>query len=606
MPDGPSRTASERTTTDTILLSYRSVLQEALADLASDSTSEHAMTTVARHRVGLGGRGDDLLSKLCGNAVDEALVAAAWWSTIDPGLAAAFGHLHDDLARRYPSLAVVRLLLRSRGYEIPLALPTETGLVAAGVLRPVRDAESPVRLTVTATLLLAGQRPEPTTVEGVTPRLRDAVARAEALLVQGHRVCVRCEDREDGMVVATGAAAALGRHLEVLEAATDQAEQRPVAELELLARLGYVLPASEGEHPAARIRLAAAGAAVAPGCQTVDVPPIDHDGVQRAWRRVLSLSGLDTSASDQLAARMRLSEATIETLHHSAEIAATTAQRHLTVADLHEAVRAHPQHRIEGMARLLPASSRLADLVLSPETRAGLDDTLAHARHSAAVTIGLSGGTVRGQAVIALFHGPSGTGKTAATEAIAAELDRDLWAVDLAQVVSKWLGETSRNLDRVLTEASRGGAVLLFDEAEGLFGKRGEVNDARDRYANLEIDHLLQRVELHEGLVILTSNRPASLDEGFQRRIRVSVQFDLPDHEARLAIWQSLLPVRRLDQGMHLDNFADAELSGASIRAAALAALVFATADGTTVTEAHLVRAVQREMGKNGRTWRQR
>jgi hypothetical protein len=603
MPSESSRVAEERITTDTILLSYRAMLQEALADLASDAPIARARSSVARERVGLGGRADDLLSRLCGDAVEEVLVAAAWWSAADPGLAAAFGHLHDDIARRYPSLAVIRLLLGPRGYEIPLALPTDTGLVAAGVLRPVRDAESPVRLTATAALVLAGHRPEPTRVDGVAPRLRDAVGRTTTLLAQGHRVCLRSEDPDDSATVAGAAAATLGRRLDVWERAT---EERPVAELELLVRLGYVLPASEGEHPSARVRLAVLGAAVAPGWQTVDVPPIDHDSVQRAWRRVLSGSGLDTSASEQLAARMRLTEATIETLHRSAEVAAATAQRHVTVADLHEVVRAHPQHRIEGMARLLPPSSRLDDLVLSPETRAGLADTLAHARHSAAVTSELSGGAVRGRAVIALFHGPSGTGKTAATEAIAAELDRDLWAVDLAQVVSKWLGETSRNLDRVLTEAARGGAVLLFDEAEGLFGKRGEVTDARDRYANLEIDHLLQRVELHEGLVILTSNRPAALDEGFQRRIRVSVRFDLPDREARLAIWESLLPARRLEPGAHLDDFAGAELSGASIRAAALAALVFATADGSAVTEAHLARAVQREMGKNGRTWRQR
>ncbi|HEY5148254.1 MAG TPA: ATP-binding protein, partial [Mycobacterium sp.] len=326
-------------------------------------------------------------------------------------------------------------------------------------------------------------------------------------------------------------------------------------------------------------------------------------------------AGLDTRAAGQLAARMRLTEATIYSLQATAAAAAAVQRRHLTVDDLHAAVRRHPQHKLDGMARLVPPALRLDDLVLPETTRAGLRDLLAHARHSNEALTGLPGAGVRGRGVAALLHGPSGTGKTAATEAIAAELDRDLWIVDLAQVVSKWLGETSRNLDRLLTEAARAGAVLLFDEAEGLFGRRGEVNDARDRYANLEIDHLLQRIELHEGLVVLTSNRPAAMDDGFQRRLRLSVRFELPDHAARQAIWASLLPDDRLAEGAYLEDVAAAELSPSSIRAAALAALVFAADDAATDHQAgghgangraagiHLHRAVQRELEKSGRTW---
>jgi SpoVK/Ycf46/Vps4 family AAA+-type ATPase len=253
------------------------------------------------------------------------------------------------------------------------------------------------------------------------------------------------------------------------------------------------------------------------------------------------------------------------------------------------------------MARLLPPSLALDDLILAESVRAGLRDLIAHARHSSAVSAHWSG--IRGRAVVALLHGSSGTGKTAATEAIARELDRDLWIVDLAQVVSKWLGETSRNLDRLLTEAARSGAVLLFDEAEGLFGRRAEVTDARDRYANLEIDHLLQRIELHEGLVVLTSNRPAALDEGFQRRLRLSIRFELPDHQARQQIWAALLPAGQLAPGACLDEVAAAELSGAGIRAAVLSALVFAAADRALVGTDHLDRAVRRELDKSGRTW---
>ena len=528
------------------------------------------------------------------SAEAEAIVAAAWWSAADPQLGLAFGWVHDDVARRYPSLAALRLLLEPYGLNVPLALATDSGPVADGWLRPVTDAEAPVRLTPTAALLLDGWRPsaEP---GGVLPaRLCPPAEHAAALLTEGHRVVMRCADAEDGVTLARAVAARLGRAL-------DLDAERPAAETALLARLGLMLPAAETETDPALLRLASPGAAASPGWQVIDVTAIDPGAVRRAWRQALSAAGLDTRQAGELAARMRLPEMTIDALRRDAQAAAAAARRHVSVADLHTAVRRHPHHRLDGMARLLPLSHSLDDLVLPEGVRAGLRDLLAHARHSSAVSAHWPG--IRGRAVVALMHGPSGTGKTAATEAIARELDRDLWIVDLAQVVSKWLGETSRNLDRLLTEAARGGAVLLFDEAEGLFGRRAEVSDARDRYANLEIDHLLQRIELHEGLVVLTSNRPAGLDEGFQRRLRLSIRFELPDHAARRRIWAALLPTEQLAPGTDLDEVATAELSGAGVRAAALSALVFAAEDAAPVDAGHLNRAVRRELDKSGRTW---
>jgi hypothetical protein len=545
----------------------------------------------------LGSLGDGRLS-----AGAEAIVAAAWWSAADPQLAVAFGWVHDDVARRYPSLGALRLLLEPYGLDIPLALPAD--LVVGGWLRPVSDAEAPVRLTPTAAVLLNGWCPPPVADGELPARLRSPAGQAAALLDEGLRVVLRCADAEDGVVLARAIASRLGRAL-------DLDCDRPAAETALLARLGLVLPATSAlsaaeagpaaEAGVALLRLASSGAPVSPGWQVIDVAAIDADQVRRAWRRALSAAGLDTRHAGELAARMRLPETTIDALRRDAEAAASVARRHVTTADIHTAVRRHPHHRLDGMARLLPPSFGLEDLVLSQDVRDGLRDLLAHARHSGAASAHWPG--IRGRAVVALLHGPSGTGKTAAAEAIARELDRDLWIVDLAQVVSKWLGETSRNLDRLLTEAARGGAVLLFDEAEGLFGRRAEVSDARDRYANLEIDHLLQRIELHEGLVVLTSNRPAALDEGFQRRLRLSVRFELPDHAARRRIWAALLPAERLAPGADLDEVAAAELSGGGVRAAALSALVFAAADARPVDAGHLNRAVRRELDKSGRTW---
>jgi ATPase family protein associated with various cellular activities (AAA) len=528
----------------------------------------------------------------------EAIMAAAWWSAADPQVGIAFGWVHDDVARRYPSLAALRILLAPSGLRIPLALPAGSGPVAAGLLRPVADAEAPVRLTATAALLLDGWRPPPEPVGGRLPaRLRGPADQAVALLERGHRVVFRCADTDDGPVLAGAVAGRMGRTL------LDDPE-RPRPETGLLARAGLLLPVSAAADPAdegASLRLAGSGAPVSPGWQVIDVAAIDTDGVRLAWRHALSAVGLDTRQAAELAARMRLPEAAVDALRRDAQAGASAQGRHLTVADLHTAVRRHPHHRLDGMARLLPPSVSLGDLVLPEATRDGLRDVLAHARHGGTVSAHWPG--VRGRAVVALLHGPSGTGKTAAAEAIARDLDRDLWIADLAQVVSKWLGETSRNLDRLLTEASRSGAVLLFDEAEGLFGRRAEVTDARDRYANLEIDHLLQRIELHEGLVLLTSNRPAAVDDGFQRRLRLSIRFELPDHAARRAIWASLLPAELLAPGITLDEVAVAELSGAGIRAAALSALVFAAADGAAVGPGHLSRAVRLELDKTGRAW---
>jgi hypothetical protein len=535
----------------------------------------------------------------------EAIVAAAWWSTVDPQLAVCFGCVHDDGARRHPSLAALRLLLQPYGLPIPLALPADRGPVADGLLLPVAGADAPVRLTPTAALLLDGWRPHVGAEVALAPRLRAVADQCCALLRAGQRVTLRCADADDGLTLASAVAARLGRAL-------DESNDRPLAETKLLARLGLILPLCRadgvnssgdtgGVDGGPSLRLVGPGASSGPEWQVIEVPAIAIDAVRGAWRRALSVSGLPLQAADELSARLRLSEHAIDALQRSAATSARVDRRHLTVADLHQALRRHPQHSLGAMARLLAPSVRLDELVLAEATRNSLADLLAHARYTSVVTAQWPG--TRGRAVVALLQGPSGTGKTAAAEAIAGELDRDLWIVDLAQVVSKWLGETQRNLDQLLTEASRAGAILLFDEAEGLFGRRAEVSDARDRYANLEIDHLLQRVELHEGLVILTSNRPAALDTGFQRRLRISIRFDLPDHAARQQIWCSLLPEDLLDAATCVDSFAEAELSGGSIRAAVLSARVFAAADGTKVRTEHLHRAVRHEMEKNGRPW---
>src|SRR5574340_1611248 len=156
----------------------------------------------------------------------------------------------------------------------------------------------------------------------------------------------------------------------------------------------------------------------------------------------------------------------------------------------------------------------------------------------------------RGLGVSALFSGESGTGKTLAAEVVAAELGLDLYRIDLSGVVSKYIGETEKNLRTVFAAAEDSGAVLLFDEADALFGKRSEVKDSHDRYANVEISYLLQRMESYRGLAILTTNMKSALDTAFLRRIRFIVQFPFPDTAQRVEIWERILPRRMPTEGL--------------------------------------------------------
>jgi len=209
----------------------------------------------------------------------------------------------------------------------------------------------------------------------------------------------------------------------------------------------------------------------------------------------------------------------------------------------------------------------------------------------------------RGRGIAGLFAGDSGTGKTMSAEVIAADLGLDLYTVNLATVVDKYVGETEKNLERIFTEAAGVNGVLLFDEADAIFGKRSEVRDAHDRYANIESAYLLQRMESFDGLAILATNLRANLDDAFTRRLDVVVDFPVPDEALRRALWDrclgSVLP-RSVD--VDLDFCAAAfELSGGNIRSVAVSAAYLAAEAGRPVAMADLVTAVATEYRKLGR-----
>ena len=197
-----------------------------------------------------------------------------------------------------------------------------------------------------------------------------------------------------------------------------------------------------------------------------------------------------------------------------------------------------------------------------------------------------------------MFAGPSGTGKTLAGEVLANELRLDLYRIDLSQVVSKYIGETEKNLRRVFDAAEASGAILLFDEADALFGKRSEVKDSHDRYANIEISYLLQKMEAYRGLAILTTNMKSALDAAFLRRIRFIVQFPFPDIAQREQIWRRVFPAATPTESLEFSRLARLQVAGGNIRNMALNAAFLAAEADQPVRMAHLLQAARNEYAK--------
>lgn len=262
---------------------------------------------------------------------------------------------------------------------------------------------------------------------------------------------------------------------------------------------------------------------------------------------------------------------------------------------------------LSALARRIRTRPAWDDLVLPPARKEALRDLghHIHYRHKVMAQWGFGDKLLLGRGISALFSGPPGTGKTMAAAVLATELGLDLYHVDLSQVVSKYIGETEKHLGRLFDEAEANSAILFFDEADALFGKRTEVGDSHDRYANMETSYLLQRIDEYEGLVILATNLSKNMDEAFVRRLRFIIPFMLPDRVQRLAIWQRLLPRKtpRADD-IDLERLAEeVDLSGGYLRNIALSAAYLAAAENTEVGMRHLVAATRREYAKIGRVF---
>jgi len=267
---------------------------------------------------------------------------------------------------------------------------------------------------------------------------------------------------------------------------------------------------------------------------------------------------------------------------------------------LWDTCRSQSRPRLNDLAQHIDSSSAWEDLVLPERERQVLREIAAHVRQRSKVYEGwgFAGKSGRGLGISALFAGASGTGKTMAADVLARELRLDLYRIDLSSVVSKYIGETEKNLRRVFDAAEAGGAILLFDEADALFGKRSDVKDSHDRYANMEVSYLLQRMESYRGLAILTTNLKDALDTAFLRRIRFIIRFPFPDATQRAEIWQRIFPRQTPTEDLDVKKLAKLNVAGGNIRNIALNAAFFAADAGEPVGMKHLLRAAQSEYVK--------
>jgi hypothetical protein len=357
-------------------------------------------------------------------------------------------------------------------------------------------------------------------------------------------------------------------------------------------------PASQTARSAARLR-------------SVSLPLPDVEERQWRWTRGLRAEGIDLGGEDAqiLAEVFRFDGAAIEqTIVAARDRAAWRDAGHqaLTRDDLVQAAQGHSSPVLAQGATRIETGATWDDIVLPVDQLAQLREITDRVRHRHTVITRWGFGTRlrTGPGLTALFAGPSGSGKTLAAQIIASALGLELYRVDIPRVVSKYIGETEKLLDALFRAARHASAILFFDEADALFGKRSEVKDAHDRYANIEVSYLLQALEEYDGLTLLATNLRHNLDEAFVRRLSFCVSFPFPEEGERRRIWERCWPAEApLDDDVDLGFLArQFKLTGGNIRNVVIAAAFTAAADGGRVTMPHLIRGVRREYQKMGKT----
>ncbi|MEM1251927.1 MAG: ATP-binding protein [Cyanobacteria bacterium P01_H01_bin.21] len=349
----------------------------------------------------------------------------------------------------------------------------------------------------------------------------------------------------------------------------------------------------------------------------LELPGSSLSEQRQLWQQALNTHALEVNGHlDSLVSQFRLSAVNIQSVcaevrrlpqtHLTKNLAENLTENPAEVlsARLWETCRLQTRPQLNDLAQRITPKATWSELVLPEQEQQMLREIAAQVRQQAQVydTWAFTTRGAHGLGITVLFAGPSGTGKTLAAEVIAHELQLDLYRIDLSQVVNKYIGETEKNLRRVFDGAEAGGAILLFDEADALFGKRSDVKDARDRYANLEVSYLLQRMEAYRGLAILTTNLKKAIDTAFLRRLRFVVQFQFPSVEQRLEIWRRIFPKQVPTDGLDFHQLARLNITGGNIRNIALNASFLAADADTPVTMHHLLRAAKTEYSKLEKT----
>ncbi|SOD85958.1 ATPase family associated with various cellular activities (AAA) [Streptomyces sp. Ag109_G2-15] len=598
---------------------------------------------------------DGLARRFGLSPLDLDLLLVALAPDLDARFERLYGYLNDDLTRRRPTVGLALELCGLAGAaSARFRLAPGAPLIAGGLVEVTEPERPPLSrgLAVSDRVtghLLGSARPD-ARLAGILGEAREDPT-AEAADV--HRTAaaagtgvglVHLRSRGgDAAGLAVAALRAAGLPPLVLDAVALARRSADVPELARTAALearltgaGVVLgplealPGEPAERAATLGALCAAlrgiplithgtvgwapeWAADTPVALTVPAPSPERQAAR--WRHALEgaaddISGDDLATGDVAALAEAVAAHRLDSgqLRRAADVAVRTAAlagRPVRPDDLRTAVRAQNGAGLERLARRVEPGVGWDDLVLPPATHRRLHELAVRARHREQVLgqWGMRPGGGRGRGVIALFAGESGTGKTMSAEVVAADLGMDLYVVDLSTVVDKYVGETEKNLERIFTEASAVNAVLLFDEADAIFGKRSEVKDAHDRHANIESAYLLQRMESFDGIAVLTTNLRANLDEAFTRRLDVIADFPVPDAGQRLALWERCLG-GRLPRAGDLDLAFCAvrfELAGGSIRACAVTAAYLAAESGSPLTMRQLVRAVAQEYRKLGR-----
>ncbi|MBD0741181.1 ATP-binding protein [Streptomyces sp. CBMA152] len=567
--------------------------------------------------------------------LDERILVAALAPDVDRRFEALYGYLNDDVSRRRATVALVLELAGTGPHDAaararfhPAAPLTAGGLLAVeDEDRPLpgRAVRVPERVvahllgddTLDAWLLDAG-------VDVLPPGGPAGSGLAARVAEFPRPVAVHLRERRDGGGADAVAAALRGAGRVVLRHRPDDHAD---------ARIGRALLRE------ARLRGAGAAVVVEPlpssagplvraltAQRDVTVVFAGTDGYDPAWAApqatVIALED-EVGVEDALTAwhgelpeyEGDLAEATApyriggEQARRAARAAAVLADFEgapVGLSHVQRSARLLSTPLLGRHARRVRPAVGFADLVLPDEPLGMLEELAGRARHRDRV-LGewrLRTGGGRGRGVIALFAGDSGTGKTLAAEVVAGELGLDLYVVDLSSVVDKYVGETEKNLERIFTEVDRTDSVLLFDEADAVFGKRSEVKSSHDRYANLESAYLLQRLEAFDGIAVLTTNLRANIDEAFTRRLDVVVDFPFPDAALRARLWRSCLASAPQDPALDADLELCAkefELAGGAIRAAAATAAYLAAARGDVVTSADVRSGARREYVKSGR-----